>query len=113
MFARQEGADGAEYGFLQDQSRQLEVQVSDGAFWVGESDQLLGDIGWPLEAPDVVLSVFVLIYSDPPPGTQAQSSSVSKIRCGPVDQLRKVCEAVCHIGTQVVPAIVVLVELGR
>ena len=37
------GADGAEEGLLEDQRRQLKVKVSDGAFWVGESDQLLVD----------------------------------------------------------------------
>ena len=38
------GADGAEDGLLEDQRRQSEVQVSDGAFWVGKTDQLLGDV---------------------------------------------------------------------
>ena len=88
MFSRREGADGAEYGFLQDQSHQLEVRVSDGAFWVGESDQLLGDIGWPLEAPDVVLSVFVLIYPDPPrhPGPKFQCIQDQMRAGGPAPQ---------------------------
>ena len=64
------GADGAEDGFLEDQSRQFEVQVGDDAFGVGEDDQLLGDVSWLLYTPFVVLSVFVWVYPDP---TSAQT----------------------------------------
>ena len=67
MFARWgRGVDGAEDGLLEDQLRQLEIRVSDGAFWVGEAGQLLGDVGWLLDAPGVILAVLVWVYTDPP-----------------------------------------------
>ena len=103
------GAGGAEDSLLEDQRRQFEVRVSNGAFWVGETDQLLGGVGWPLDALGVFLAVFVWVYPDPPI-TQAQSVVVAKVRCGPVDQLHKVGGAVCHISTLVAPELDVLVK---
>ena len=60
------GADGAEDGLLENQRRQFEVQVGYGAFGVVEADQLRSDVGWPLDAPALVLAVFVGVYLDPP-----------------------------------------------
>ena len=68
---------------MEDHHFQFKVRVSDGAFWVGEADQLLGDIGWPLDTTGVVIAVFVWVYLYPP-GTQAKSVSVAMVRCGPV-----------------------------
>ena len=65
-FTGGEGANGAKDGLLEDQRRQLEVQVSGGAFWVGEADQLLGEVGCALDAPCVVLVLFVWVSPDPP-----------------------------------------------
>ena len=110
MFSRRGGgADGAIDGLLEDQRRQFEFQVSYGAFWVGEADQLLGDVDWLLDVPGVVIEVSVWVYPVLP-GTQTQSFGVSKVRCEPVDQICKVGGSVCHLDTQVAPEIDVLVE---
>ena len=73
------GADGAIDGLLEDQRRQFEFQVSYGVFWVGEADQLLGDVDWLLDVPGVVLDVSVWVYLVLP-GTQTQSFGVSEVR---------------------------------
>ena len=96
------GAAGDENGLLEDQRRQFEVRVSDGSFCVGEAEHLLGDVGWTLYVPGVVLAVFAWVYPDPP-GAQAQSVGVAEVRCGPSYQLPKVGGVVCHINTQVAP----------
>ena len=105
------GADGAEDSLLEDQRRQFDVQVGDDTFRVGEADQLLGDVGWPLDASGVFLAIFVGVYPDPH-DTQARSVGVSKSRSGPMNQLHKVGGAVYHIGAQVALELDVLVESG-
>ena len=92
-----EGADGAENSFLGDQRRQFEVRVGYQAFWVDEADQILGYVLCPLDVSVVVIAVFVWFYPDPA-GTQAQSFGAAEVRSGTMDQLRKVGEAVYHIG---------------
>ena len=57
---------GARDGHLEDRIHQLKVQVSDGAFWIGESDQLLDDVCWPLDVPGVVLVILIWVYLDLP-----------------------------------------------
>ena len=106
------GSDGAEDSLLEDQCRQFYVRFGDGAFGFSEADQLMGDVGWPLDDPGVVLAVFVLVYPYPP-GAQAQSVGVAEVRTGIMDQLCKVGGAVINLGAQVAPELDVLVELGR
>ena len=105
------GSDGGEDGPLEYQICQFEVRFGDGAFGVGEADQILGYAGCPLDAPGVVLAVFFWVYTYPP-GTNAQSVGVAEVRSGMMDQILKVGGAVYHLSTQVALELDVLVELG-
>ena len=79
------GADGAEDGLLEDQRHQFEVRDSDDAFGVGEADQILGDVGWPIDAPGVVFDVFIWVYPYPLrlPGLKRWCSRGQKRADGP------------------------------
>ena len=58
-------ADARKDDFLEDEGGELKIGVSDAALWVVEADKIGHDVGWPLEAPDVVLAVRVRVEPDP------------------------------------------------
>ena len=55
----------AEYCLIEDQSRQFQVQVDDGAAQIGEVDQLPEDVVQPLHLPGKVSAVFVWVNPYP------------------------------------------------
>ena len=55
----------AEYCLMEDQSRQFQVQVDDGAARIGEVDQLPEDVVQTLHLPGKVSAVFVWVNPYP------------------------------------------------
>ena len=79
---------------MEDQCRQLQVQVGDGAAQIGESDQIYDNVGGPLLFPG----------NNPyPPSTLSRDVCVAYVRHGSVDKLGKVGPSGCHLDTQASP----------